>query len=177
MNYGESCIAYIAFGGNVGDVAETIGAARHALDDLFRVNLVAHSSLYISTPHGDIEQDNYINAVSSYQTSLSAEQLLKEMFTIELRLGRTRKQKWGPRTIDLDLLLYGQKVIESDELTVPHPRIQEREFVLYPLNEIAPELMIPEQGLVSALTACCPLNGLQKITDDEDENTESSDVW
>lgn len=173
MTNGELHTAYIGFGGNVGDVVSNIAAARLALDELFRVNAVAHSSLYLSRPHGEIEQEDFINAVSSYQTSLSPMQLLKEMITIEGSLGRTRERKWGPRTIDLDLLLYGQGIIESEALMVPHPRIQEREFVLYPLNEIAPDLVIPEQGLVSVLTACCPLNGLEKLQDTDQQLKEA----
>ncbi len=163
MTNGEVHLAYIGFGGNVDDVVANIAAARQALDGLFRVNAVNHSSLYVSKPHGDIEQDNFINAVSAYETSLSPLQLLKEMLTIEKSLGRTRGQRWGPRIIDLDLLLYGDKVIESEVLTVPHPRLQDREFVLYPLREINHDLVIPERGPVTVLSACCPKNGLEKL--------------
>lgn len=166
MANGELHTAYIGFGGNVGDVVENIAMARLALDELFRVNAVEHSSLYVSKPHGDVKQSDFVNAVSAYETSLSPMQLLREMMTVETRLGRTRDVHWGPRTIDLDLLLYGDRLIDTEALTVPHPRIQEREFVLYPLNEIAPDLMIPEQGLVSVLTACCALNGLEKLEDE-----------
>ena len=167
MPNSELHTAYIGFGGNVGDVVSNIAKARQALDVLFRVNAVRHSSLYVSKPHGHVKQDDFINAVSAYETSLLPAQLLKEMLTIESSLGRTRDMRWGPRTIDLDLLLYGDKVIESDVLTVPHPHIQDREFVLHPLCEIEPGLIIPERGAVSVLITCCSDNGLAKLEEKE----------
>jgi len=161
---GKIHTAYIGFGGNIGDVLASIAAARQALDGLFRINAVSHSSLYRSKPHGDVEQDDFINAVSSYETSLCPMQLLKEMITIETTLGRTRETHWGPRTIDIDLLLYADVALENETLTLPHPRLHEREFVLYPLNEIAPHVSIPDHGLVSILTVFCPANGIEKLT-------------
>lgn len=167
MTNNELHTVYIGFGGNIGNVAESIAEARRTLDGLFRVNAVAHSSLYLSKPHGNVEQDDFVNAVSSYETSLTPIQLLKEMITIENTLGRTRETHWGPRTIDLDLLLYGEEVIETEVLTVPHPRIQDREFVLYPLNEIASDLVIPERGPLSVLLNCCADNGLRRLAEQE----------
>ncbi|MBN4073906.1 MAG: 2-amino-4-hydroxy-6-hydroxymethyldihydropteridine diphosphokinase [Gammaproteobacteria bacterium] len=155
--------AYIGFGGNVGDVVSNIATARRALDELFRVNVLKHSSLYVSKPHGDVEQDDYINAVSAYHTSLSPSQLLKEMIVIENRLGRVREVRWGPRTIDIDLLLHGEQIVDTDILTLPHPLIYEREFVLYPLNEISPSLFIPEQGMLPVLMEFCPPNDLYML--------------
>ncbi|MBL1294067.1 MAG: 2-amino-4-hydroxy-6-hydroxymethyldihydropteridine diphosphokinase [Thiotrichales bacterium] len=167
MTNGELHTVYIGFGGNIGDVANNIAAARQTLDGLFRVNADAHSSLYLSKPHGVVKQDDFINAVSSFQTSLAPIQLFKEMLTIENTLGRVRERRWGPRTIDLDLLLYGEEVIETEALTVPHPHIQDREFVLYPLNEIAPDLVIPERGPLSILLNCCADNGLKRLEEQE----------
>lgn len=167
MTNSEVHTVYIGFGGNMGDVASSITAARQALDGLFRVNEISHSSLYISKPHGGVEQDDFINAVSAYETSLSPMQLLKEMLTIENSLGRTRDMRWGPRTIDLDLLLYGDKVLETEAVTVPHPRLQDREFVLYPLHEIAPDLIVPERGSLIVLMRCCSHNDIEKIEEQE----------
>ncbi len=167
MTSSEVHTVYIGFGGNMGDVASSIVTARQALDGLFRVNEISHSSLYISKPHGNVEQDDFINAVSAYETSLSPMQLLKEMLTIENSLGRTRDRCWGPRTIDLDLLLYGEYVIETEALVLPHPEIYKREFVVYPLNEIAPQLFVPEQGMLSVLMVFCPHNDLEKLEEQE----------
>ena len=112
---------YIGLGSNLGDREAQI---RLALDDLARLpasQLVRASSLYDSEPVGDVEQPNFLNAVAELETELSARQLLWNLLLIERRLGRTRTRRWGPRTIDLDLLLYGQLVVDEQDLQVPHP--------------------------------------------------------
>jgi len=122
---------------------------RLALDDLARLpqtTLVRASSLYDTEPTGDVDQPNFLNAVAQLDTELTARQLLWNLLLIEKRLGRVRTQKWGPRTIDLDLLLFGSQVVEEDDLSVPHPELTRRSFVLVPLVELDPLLVHPVTG-------------------------------
>jgi len=122
---------------------------RLALDDLARLpqtTLVRASSLYDTEPTGDVDQPNFLNAVAQLDTELTARQLLWNLLLIEKRLGRVRTQKWGPRTIDLDLLLYGSQVVEESDLQVPHPELTRRSFVLVPLVELDPMLVHPVTG-------------------------------
>ena len=123
---------------------------RLALDDLARLpqtTLVRASSLYDTEPTGDVmDQPNFLNAVAQLDTELTARQLLWNLLLIEKRLGRVRTQKWGPRTIDLDLLLYGSQVVEESDLSVPHPELTRRSFVLVPLVELDPLLVHPITG-------------------------------
>ncbi|MDZ7902145.1 MAG: 2-amino-4-hydroxy-6-hydroxymethyldihydropteridine diphosphokinase [Rheinheimera sp.] len=113
---------------------------------------------------GPQDQPDYVNAVAALHTKLSAEQLLDQLQQIELSHGRVRKaERWGPRTLDLDILLFGDMVIETPRLTVPHYGMAVREFVLYPLAEIAPDLQIPKLGSLAALLAQVPINGLSLL--------------
>ena len=146
---------YIGLGSNLGEREAQI---RLALDDLARLpasRLVRASSLYDSEPVGDVEQPNFLNAVAELETELTARQLLWNLLLIERRLGRTRTARWGPRTIDLDLLLYGQMVVDEEDLQVPHPELTRRSFVLVPLVELDPLLVHPVTGetLVAHLTS------------------------
>jgi len=146
---------YIGLGSNLGEREAQI---RLALDDLARLpasRLVRASSLYDSEPVGDIEQPNFLNAVAELETELTARQLLWNLLLIERRLGRTRTARWGPRTIDLDLLLYGHMVVDEEDLQVPHPELIRRSFVLVPLVELDPLLVHPVTGqtLVAHLTS------------------------
>jgi 2-amino-4-hydroxy-6-hydroxymethyldihydropteridine diphosphokinase len=146
--------AYVGLGSNLGDREAMI---RLALDDLARLSettLVRASSLYDTEPVGETEQPNYLNAVVQLDTELTARQLLWNLMLIEKRLGRVRTQKWGPRTMDLDLLLYGTQVIEEPDLRVPHAELTRRSFVLVPLVELDPMLIHPVTGetLVSHLS-------------------------
>ena len=137
---------YIGLGSNLGEREAQI---RLALDDLARLpmsRLVRASSLYDSEPLGEVDQPNFLNAVAEFETELSALQLLWNLLLIERRLGRTRTRRWGPRTIDLDLLLYGQLVVEESDLKVPHPELTRRSFVLVPLVELDPLLVHPVTG-------------------------------
>ena len=137
---------YIGLGSNLGDREAQI---RLALDELARLpvsRLVRASSLYDSEPIGDIEQPNFLNAVAELETELSARQLLWNLLLIERRLGRTRTRRWGPRTIDLDLLLYGQRVVDEPSLQVPHPELTRRSFVLVPMVELDALLVHPVTG-------------------------------
>jgi 2-amino-4-hydroxy-6-hydroxymethyldihydropteridine diphosphokinase len=146
---------YIGLGANLGEREAQI---RLALDDLARLpasRLVRASSLYDSEPVGDQDQPNFLNAVAELETELTARQLLWNLLLIERRLGRTRTRRWGPRTIDLDLLLYGPLVIDEPDLQVPHPELTRRSFVLVPLVELDPLLVHPVTGetLLSHLTS------------------------
>ena len=147
--------AYIGLGSNLGDREAEI---RLALDDLARLpasRLVRASSLYDSEPAGDQDQPNFLNAVAELETELTARQLLWNLLLIERRLGRTRTRRWGPRSIDLDLLLHGSLVIDEPDLQVPHPELTRRSFVLVPLVELDPLLVHPLTGetLIAHLTS------------------------
>jgi 2-amino-4-hydroxy-6-hydroxymethyldihydropteridine diphosphokinase len=146
---------FIALGSNLGDPVKRVNVAIREIDDLPETKLLKASSLYQTAPEGLLEQPDFINAVIEIETALSAEILLLQLLAIEQRAGRIRNVKNGPRTLDLDILLYGQEVINKVFLQIPHPRLTERAFVLVPLIEIAPILTLPCQTLVS--------NYLQKL--------------
>lgn len=154
---------YIGFGGNVGDSPAIIACARQALAEIDATAAIGHSSLYLSKPHGPVPQNDFVNAVSCYRTYLSADRLLQEMQAIEQALGRRREVHWGPRTIDLDMLLFDAIELNTEQLRLPHPCLAEREFVLYPLFEIAPALTIPGYGRLSTLVDACPPAGLIRL--------------
>jgi 2-amino-4-hydroxy-6-hydroxymethyldihydropteridine diphosphokinase len=138
--------AFIGLGSNLGEREAMI---RLALDDLARLPstvLLRASSLYDTEPVGEVDQPNFLNAVAQIDTELTARQLLWNLQLIEKRLGRVRTQRWGPRTIDLDLLLYGNQVVEEADLKVPHPELTRRSFVLVPLVELDPLLVHPVTG-------------------------------
>jgi len=140
--------AAIAIGANLGDRERTIESAIRAIDALEGTALVARSALIRTEPVGPQDQPEYLNAAVTIETSLDAFELLSKLLEIERSLGRVRDpaQQWGPREIDLDIALFGEQVIETDSLTVPHPRMQEREFVLGPLAEIASDWRHPRMG-------------------------------
>jgi 2-amino-4-hydroxy-6-hydroxymethyldihydropteridine diphosphokinase len=144
--------AYVGLGGNVGDTRATLDAAFVALAALPRTELKASSSLYRSAPIESGGAD-YLNAVVGLDTGLAADVLLSELWSIERALGRERPYRNAPRTLDLDLLLYGTRRIVTPTLTIPHPRLHERAFVLLPLAEIAPGLTVPDRGPVADLLA------------------------
>jgi 2-amino-4-hydroxy-6-hydroxymethyldihydropteridine diphosphokinase len=137
---------FIGLGSNLGERESMI---RLALDDLARLpstTLVRASSLYDTEPVGDAEQPSFLNAVAQLETELSARQLLWNLLLIERRLGRVRTRHWGPRVIDLDLLLYGSEVLDEPDLKVPHPELIRRSFVLVPLVELDPLVIHPATG-------------------------------
>jgi 2-amino-4-hydroxy-6-hydroxymethyldihydropteridine diphosphokinase len=138
--------AWIGLGSNLGERESMI---RLALDDLARLpdtTLLRASSLYDTEAVGETEQPNFLNAVAEVETELSARQLLWNLLLVERRLGRVRTRRWAPRTIDLDLLLYGAEVFDEPGLRVPHPEMLQRSFVLVPLVEVEPLLVHPETG-------------------------------
>jgi 2-amino-4-hydroxy-6-hydroxymethyldihydropteridine diphosphokinase len=140
--------AYVGVGANVGDRVATIDAAVSALPAV-----VAVSKLRETDPVGVVDQPRFLNGAAALDTNLSARELLDVLLTIERDLGRERRERWGPRTIDLDLLLYGGETIEEPGLTVPHPRLHERRFALEPLLDLDPELAIPGRGRVADVLA------------------------
>lgn len=162
MNH--SVIAYIGLGSNLAEPIAQLHAARAAIAQLHDVRELAISSLYQSVPMGPQDQPDYVNAVMSVQTSLAPIALLRALQAIETDQGRIRTgERWGARTLDLDVLLYGDHILNLPDLTVPHVGISERAFVLYPLFEIAPQLVIPSKGPLTDLLAYCPYSGLTRL--------------
>jgi 2-amino-4-hydroxy-6-hydroxymethyldihydropteridine diphosphokinase len=144
-------VAYIALGANLNQPRGQIQQAIHLLNTLPHTSVIRTSSFYRSAPWGYLNQPDFINAVVALNTALTAEDLLGNLLALEQQCGRTRTFKNAPRTLDLDILLYDELVITTPHLTVPHPRMTERAFVMIPLQEIAPDLIIPQQGKVTAL--------------------------
>ncbi|MFJ8259941.1 2-amino-4-hydroxy-6-hydroxymethyldihydropteridine diphosphokinase [Peribacillus asahii] len=136
-------IAYLSIGSNIGNRLATFHEALRLLDGNESMNIVGCSSLYETDPVGYTDQDCFLNAVIKIFTSLSPEELLQTCLNIETKLGRKREIRWGPRTLDLDILLYNQENIETESLSVPHPRMQERAFVIVPLLELDPDIKLP----------------------------------
>ncbi len=143
--------AFVALGSNLNEPQATVQAALAALESLPRSTLIAASSLYLSAPVGLRNQPDFINAVAALDTQLTADALLDALFAIEARFGRKREFHHAPRTLDLDLLLYGVETRATPRLILPHPRMHERAFVLLPLVEIAPDATIPGRGPAAAL--------------------------
>jgi 2-amino-4-hydroxy-6-hydroxymethyldihydropteridine diphosphokinase len=142
--------AYVALGSNLGDRLATLDAALRALDALPGVRVVASSSVYETEPWGGVEQPPYANAVVALDFEGNALSLLRSCKLIERALGRETGVRFGPRTLDLDLLLFGDEALDTPELTIPHPRMLEREFVVTPLLEIAPRAALPDGRPVTA---------------------------
>jgi len=162
---GESIRAYVGLGGNVGDVEETMMEALMAIDGLPQTSIRAQSRLYRSPPWGRTDQDDFINAVIELRTRLAPRVLLDYLLEVESRFGRVRGEgdKWGPRTLDLDLLVFGEEVLDLPGMHVPHPHLHERAFVLVPLAEIANMLQIPGRGQVGELLALIDSAGIEAI--------------
>jgi 2-amino-4-hydroxy-6-hydroxymethyldihydropteridine diphosphokinase len=149
--------AYIGLGSNLEEPLRQIRRALGALAGLPETRLVKRSSLYRSKPVGPLGQPDYVNAVACVETSLSPHDLLSELQALETAQGRRRDgPRWGARTLDLDILLYGALRLDDERLTIPHPRMTERAFVLVPLREIAPALVVPGAGRVADLAARVP---------------------
>ncbi len=145
--------AYVGVGSNLSGPAGQVETALDELESLPETRLVARSHLYRSAPFGGIEQPDFVNAVAALLTKLDARELLMELKRIEVARGRDAdERRWGPRIIDLDLLAYSTLVVEEPGLTLPHPGIAERNFVLLPLGEVAPDLVIPTLGRVAAIS-------------------------
>lgn len=148
---GSPVRAFIALGANLGDAAAALDSAFAALDALPATRLVARSGLYRTAPIGVTGHPDYLNAVAEVETTLPARKLLNTLLTLETLHGRTRETELAPRTLDLDLLLYGNATISQPGLEIPHPRMHLRAFVLVPLAEIAPDTAIPGHGRAADL--------------------------
>ena len=159
----ETVIAYIGLGSNLQNPIEQIHLARAAITALAHTKEQGFSCLYQSLPMGPQDQPDYVNAVMAVVTDLSPIELLRALQAIENNQGRVRGERWGARTLDLDILLYGDQVIELPDLIIPHVGLTERAFVLYPLYEIAPQLIIPNKGKLVDLLVNCPLEGLKRL--------------
>ena len=145
----QPVVAYIGLGANLGDREATLRSAVSGIGGLVGSRVLVVSSWLQTEPVGPIDQPAFLNGAVALETTLSPERLMAELLRIELQHGRDRTsgQRWGPRTLDLDLLLYGTQTVSTDRLTIPHPRLTEREFVLVPLTEIAPHAEIPGMDL------------------------------
>ncbi|OGO77811.1 MAG: 2-amino-4-hydroxy-6-hydroxymethyldihydropteridine diphosphokinase [Clostridiales bacterium GWB2_37_7] len=157
--------AYLGLGGNIGRVKENIEEGLRLLRDSENVQVLATSSYYKTAPVGFVQQDWFLNIAAEIETALSPYELLALCNDIEQQLKRERLIKWGPRTIDIDILLYEGFESNSNKLTVPHPRMTERAFVMIPLQEIAPELIIKGQH-IKDITSNLDNQEIRKLTDD-----------
>ena len=145
---------YVAIGSNLNEPSDQVRKAFDALASLAKTRLISRSRLYRSAPLGPKDQPEFVNAAAGLLTQLSARELLVQLKDLERKLGRdVPVLRWGPRLIDLDLLVYGTERINETDLTVPHPGVPVRNFVLYPLQDIAAELNIPGHGSVAQLAA------------------------
>jgi 2-amino-4-hydroxy-6-hydroxymethyldihydropteridine diphosphokinase len=156
-------VAFVGLGANLGEPESQLQQAFQSLDAIPHTRVVKRSSLYRSEPRGYAEQPRFVNAVAQLETGLPAERLLAELHAIEAQHGRERSFPDAPRTLDLDLLLFGNLVLDLPGLKIPHPRMHERAFVLLPLVEIAPEAAIPGRGPASALLEKCKDQGIGRI--------------
>jgi 2-amino-4-hydroxy-6-hydroxymethyldihydropteridine diphosphokinase len=146
-------IAHIGLGSNLEDPVRQVQQAFEELARLPRTRLLACSSLYRTAPVGKLDQPDFVNAVAMLDTELSPRELLQELLALEARHGRVRSEPSGPRTLDLDLLLLGGRVIREPGLEIPHPRMHQRAFVLLPLAELSPDAVVPGRGRVAELVA------------------------
>lgn len=156
-------VAYIGIGANMEDPFKQIRTALINLSMLPQTEYINCSSFYQSQPLGPSDQSDYINAVAAIKTALLPKVLLKALQRLEEKQGRRRVVRWGPRIIDLDILLYGNLIIQSDELYLPHQGLFLREFVLYPLAEIVKDLIFPTGESILEVKAKCPTRGIKKI--------------
>lgn len=155
--------AFIGLGSNQADPSAQLAGAVARLAALPKTELVAQSPFYCSKPVGPQDQPDFVNGAAWLRTELSALELLDQLQAIEQAHGRKRIQHWGPRTLDLDLLLYGNDVIASERLTVPHAELTNRDFVLQPLLDLEPGLALPDGRTIAQLRQQCPDNHLEKL--------------
>ncbi len=160
--------AFVALGANLGEPLAQIRQAVAALQQLPSSRFIACSPLYGSVPMGPSDQPDYVNGVAWLETELSPHALLDETQRIELALGRVRKdERWGPRTLDLDLLLFGQEQVQDERLTIPHYGMKDRAFVLVPLFDLVPDLQLPCGSALRDWVATCDRSGLFPLADSQ----------
>ncbi|MEJ1160844.1 2-amino-4-hydroxy-6-hydroxymethyldihydropteridine diphosphokinase [Prosthecomicrobium sp. N25] len=155
--------AYLGLGGNIGDVRATLAAALRRLEES-GARVAARSADYETPPWGKLDQPAYVNACVAIDTALSADELLATVLKIEQEFGRRRTEKWGPRTVDIDILTYGDETIDRPGLVVPHPYMLERAFVVVPLAEIAPDLVVKGER-VGDVSARVEREGIRRLAD------------
>lgn len=155
--------AWVGLGGNTGDPVATLRAAFKAIAALPETELLRQSSLYRTPAWGPVAQPDYINAVGLLETKLDAVALLAGLLEIERASGRLRIERWGPRSLDLDLLLYGDAIIDVPGLRVPHPHLHERAFMLVPLLEVEPQAVIPGIGRAHDALAALASGGIEVV--------------
>lgn len=149
---------FLGLGSNLGDKKANLAHAIDLISQTERVVITRQSSLYITAPWGKTDQDEFLNQVIALETSLNPLELLRVLQKIEIKLGRLRNEKWGPRVIDLDILLFGEEIVALPELVIPHPHMYARLFVLIPLQEIAPQLVFPDgKGIEEVLARVAQL--------------------
>ncbi|WP_172151749.1 2-amino-4-hydroxy-6-hydroxymethyldihydropteridine diphosphokinase [Pseudomonas tumuqii] len=155
---------YLGLGSNLAEPLAQLHGALAALAALPQSQLLGRSSFYASDPLGPADQPRYVNAVAALESELTPLQLLDALQAIELNRGRERKaERWGPRTLDLDILLFGDLMLDEPRLRVPHYHMHARAFVLYPLAELAPDLRLPDGRALTDLLAACPFEGLERL--------------
>ncbi|XOZ33216.1 2-amino-4-hydroxy-6-hydroxymethyldihydropteridine diphosphokinase [Halomonadaceae bacterium KBTZ08] len=159
-----SVTAWVGLGSNLDSPLQQLHLALEALHQIPETTLADASPIYRSTPVGPSDQPDFLNMVAKLDTDLDATTLLHQLLRIEDAQGRVRTQVWGPRVLDLDLLLYGQQTMAQPELTVPHPEIPNRDFVLRPLLDLAPDLALPDGRRIDHLLRECPDNSLTPVT-------------
>lgn len=156
--------AYVGLGSNLGDSRVLLARALEAIAAFPDTRCVIASALYRSVPFGPVEQGAFVNAAAGLLTRLSPPDLLNRLRSLERALGRAEARvRWGPREIDLDLLVHGETRLSTEALNLPHPGIPERDFVLYPLRDIAPQLRIPGMGVVADLAAHVSNRGIERL--------------
>ncbi|MBT4485646.1 MAG: 2-amino-4-hydroxy-6-hydroxymethyldihydropteridine diphosphokinase [Candidatus Latescibacteria bacterium] len=156
--------AYLGLGSNIGNRFENLNEAVRLLNEAAEIRVMNVSKIYETVPVGGPEQPDYLNAAVEIETTLEPATLYQQCSTIERALGRVRMERYGPRIIDIDIVLYEQLVVKTDDLNIPHPQMHERAFVLCPLADLAPDCVHPVLGLtVSELLECVNQSGVQKI--------------
>ncbi len=155
--------AFIGLGANIGEPRRQLMAAMDELQGLPKTRVTGHSSFYSTAPLGHVDQPEFLNSVAQIDTGLAPDALLDRLQEIERRHGRERPFTSAPRTLDLDLLLYGEQVIATPKLSVPHPRMHERAFVLQPLLELDGDISVPGKGLAKTLLLACSSQKIARI--------------
>lgn len=164
---GPNNTVYLSLGGNLGDPAASMATALRLLDADESTRVIAVSSLYRTQPWGKLDQPDFLNAAAEISTALAPRALLDLCLEAERKLKRVREERWGPRLIDIDILVFGDRIIHETGLEVPHPRMLERAFVLAPLAEIAPELAVGGRSVSKRLSAV-DTSGIERLSSGRD---------